>query len=148
MIKVANNIQRMLAKQAYATPVKFVNHSTDPMRPAFAPEGELPQSYFDDEAMMQDRERMGRHDKRLDMPLSSLLSPRDFTMLLNTSLGQQNSGGSGERIFTHGAYGPSRVSYNSPFGHISSRTTPFGFGHLYDMSPNQIEKNPQTNFLR
>lgn len=153
MIKIANNIQRMLAKQASATSAKFVNHSMDPLRPAFAPEGQLPQSYVDEEAPMRQHGSPKPSSKYLDMPLSKLISPRDFSMRINTHLGQQNSSEWGpeslEQTITHGPYGPTVYSYFSPsLGRIISQTTPFGFGHLYDMSPNQIDKNPQTNFLR
>lgn len=144
MIKIAKNLQRMIAKQAAAADqINFTNESSDPMRPAFAAPGQLPQSYESDEAMDKDlSDQFTGRD--LDERYNSIITPEQYAKMVNTSVGLQNTGlmGTPERVFTHGAYGPSRVSQNG-----RSQFSPYGFGDLYNMSPNEIERSTRTNML-
>lgn len=142
MIKVANNLQRMLAKQAAANPL-FDNYSSDPLRPALAAKGQLPQSYIDEEAITRD---LGdKSDFSFKDTFSSKMTPQQYAMLMNSAIGSQNASGDPrgpERIYTHGAYGPSRVYQDG-----ISQFSPYGYGDLYNMSPSQIQRNPRTNML-
>lgn len=147
MIKVANNIQRMLAKQAAANPI-FTNYSNDPLRPALAPVGQLPQSYESEEAGMQDLgDITGTYS--VNDRLSTMMDPKQYSMLVNQIVGSQNLGKptGPEKIYTHGAYGPSRASWRNWSNESQSAFSPYGYGDLYNMSPVQIQSNPKTNML-
>ena len=147
MIKIANNLKSMLAKQAAAEAAKFVNHATDGSL-ALSPEGEYPQSYAfkEDLAAIEDKLKTLGGDRTP----SSVLTPREWSMFANTTVGQESRG---NPIKTFGAYGPTSHT-NRATGMPSPMRTgnrkpndrpvygvPYGFGSIYDMPHYQIERD-------
>ena len=150
MIKIANNLKSMLAKQAAAEAVKFVNHATDGSL-ALSPEGEYPQSYAYEEdarAIADKLQALGR-----DATPSSVLTPQEWSMFANRMTGMENQ--RGKEIKTFGAYGPtSQVDRDTgrpspiPTGNRKPNDrpvygAPFGFGSMYNMTRDQIDGKQQ-----
>lgn len=121
MIKIANNLHRLLTKQVLSSSYpNFVNHSTDPASPALGVGNKPPVSMLPEYAAQYD---FNGPNMRNMFP-SMIMSPEDYAALVNTHVaeGNQRRAGLGQ-LSLYGAsdpmhiveYGPDKIErYQTP----------------------------------
>lgn len=143
MIKIANNLQRLLNKQALSSSYpNFVNHSTDPASPAIGVGDKPPVSMLPEYAARY----MAENKEKPNRAPNTYMSPEDYAAIANTYIaaGNQTMAGLGQ-MSIYGASDPVSIVEHGPKS-VDRHTGP-SITDLYYLSPESLESKTKSTSM-